>query len=205
MNIFILSISTKRCAKYHFDSHTVKMIVELCQLLSTAWHELDSEEALKLYNDNKICMATHANHPSAIWVRNHINNYMYTVDLALELCKEWRYRYLHPETRKHACETKLFFLKENPPSNIQRFRIPKTKSNPKRFTLPMPQAMYDDCKVRPEELSFSACQSAYRKYYMSEYKKHIAKWTIANKKYKSKCKTPNEPRRIALDRPPWWK
>ena len=201
MNIFFLSICIKRCAKYHFDCHVVKMIVELCQLLSTAWHVLESDRAMELYNENKLCMATHAKHPSAIWVRDHINNYNYTVDLALELCKEWRYRYLHPDSKKHACEDKLLFLKNNPPPTISRYKIPKTKTNPKRFTLPMPQAMYDDCKVNPEELTFNTCQSAYRKYYMSEYKKHIVKWSIKNKNYR---KTPDEPKRFNLEKPYWW-
>jgi len=204
MNIFFLSISVKRCARYHFDSHVVKMILELTQLLSTAWHECDKDTALKYYTNGKIYKSTHINHPSTIWVRSHINNYMYTVNLALELCNEWRFRYCHPGEKKHGCEDKLLFLKSNTP-NLPNFSIIKEKNNPLGFTLPMPQAMYNDCKVNPEKLSVSSCQTAYRKYYMSSYKNHIRNWTVKNPSYKNETKTPKEFKRLNLDKPWWFK
>ena len=41
MNIFYLHKDTRKCAEYHNDKHTVKMILEYAQLLSTAHRFLD--------------------------------------------------------------------------------------------------------------------------------------------------------------------
>ena len=190
-------MSISHCARYHFDSHVVKMILEYCQLLSTAWHITDKDKAYEYYSEGKICKSTHVNHPSAIWVRKHINNYTYLIDLALKLCEEWRMRYGHPKTKKHGCEDKLLFLKENLPP-LADYDIRKDKTNPNGFTIPMPQAMYDDCKVNPERSTVFSCRAAYRKYYMSDYKKHLRKWTFLNPYKRDGIK------RLNLGKPPWW-
>ena len=44
MNIFYLDRHPKICAEYHCDKHTVKMIIEYAQLMSTAHRVLDGEE-----------------------------------------------------------------------------------------------------------------------------------------------------------------
>lgn len=198
MNIFFLSISVRRCAKYHFDKHVVKMILEYAQLLSTAWHILDEDMAKQYHEEEKIYKKTHYNHPSAKWVREHLNNYRYVSRLALELCKEWRSRYGHPRTKLHASEKKLLFLHNNPPKSIPVFNIKKSSINPKCFTLPAPQAMHDECKYKPAKKSFAATIIAYRRYYQSEHKAHICQWTIVNKSYKQKQK------RICLEKPYWF-
>lgn len=43
MNIFWLSQKESECAKWHCDKHVVKMILESCQLLSTAHRVLDGK------------------------------------------------------------------------------------------------------------------------------------------------------------------
>lgn len=198
MNIFFLSIYIKRCARYHFDKH-MKMILELCQLLCTAWHMLDENEANKLCNpdhgDPLIYKKTHFNHPCAIWVRAHINNYKYIVRLGLELCNEWRFRYNHPLTKTHGCEKILLFLKSNIPPSIPAYAISKTKHNPLQFTLPMPQAMPDECKYKPHVKSVWCCVIAYRRYYMSIHKEKLRSWTR---------KDPETKKKIALEAIDWW-
>lgn len=94
MNIFYLDPDPVKCAEYHCDSHAVKMIVEYCQLLSTAHHLTGS----KLEN---LCKPTHANHPSAIWVREGVENYKWLHSLLESLCKEYTHRY----GRIHAYES----------------------------------------------------------------------------------------------------
>lgn len=180
------------------------MILELCQLLSVAWHMLDTNEAVIHQSNGNIYRKTHFNHPCAIWTRAHINNYNYVVDLALELCNEWRYRYQHADDKKHDCEPKLVFLRDHPPPSIPRFDILPTPVNPKSFTLPMPQAMPDECRVKPTLESVNACQSAYRQYYMSSHKSELRCWSVKNSDYINESRTPNEPKRIALDRPHWF-
>jgi Pyrimidine dimer DNA glycosylase len=191
MNIFFLSISIRRCAKYHFDKHVIKMILEYCQLLSTAWFILNEKEATTYISQEKIYKPTHKNHPCNVWVRKHINNYNYVAKLGLELCREWRYRYNHPVTRLHAAEHKLIFLFNNPPTNIPKFIIIKTPSNPKCFTTSLPQAMPNECKSKKRTVH--SCVKAYRRYYMSSYKEHLVSWTIKN-----------VGGRKALEKPEWW-
>jgi hypothetical protein len=181
-------MSIKRCAKAHFDKHVIKMILEYCQLLSTAWHMLDSKQALKYLDNGLIYKKTHSMHPSAIFTRKHLSNYMYVARLALELCKEWRYRYKHDKI--HGCENKLIFLYHNPPTSINKSEIIKTRNNPKGLLLPLPQAMPNECKMKGH---VHHTVLAYRKYYKSSHKSHIVSWTIKNGK-----------KRDPLENPKWW-
>ncbi len=174
MNIFFLSMSIKRCAQFHFDKHVIKMILEYCQLLSTAWHIIDPIKAPTL----NIYRKTHINHPCAIWCRLHLNNYLYVARLGLELCKEWRFRYNH--TKIHACEEKLLFLYYNPPI-LPNFLINKTLNNPKSLQLPLPQAMPNECKINKNTVHSAV--KAYRNYYKSSYKYHLRNWKNRNNPY----------------------
>jgi hypothetical protein len=88
MNIFRLDNNVKRCAKYHTDKHLVKMIVEHCQLLSTAHHVAGSEVDLET-----VYRKTHQNHPSGMWVRESKANYLWLHKLTVAMCKEYSYRY----------------------------------------------------------------------------------------------------------------
>lgn len=194
MNIFFLSLNVRRCARYHFDKHVVKMILELTQLLSVAWHILNPKEAAILLGKGIIYKKTHDNHPCAIWVRSHINNYDYTLRLAKELCNEWRFRYNHSSSYKHKCENILDFLQNNIPPNIPKNIIEITKYNPLGFTLPMPQAVQDN-KYRPTKCKAKYCIKAYRKYYLSNHKEHLRSWT----RYDSTIKG-----RVNIEKPYWF-
>jgi len=206
MNIFFLSINPKKCVKYYFNKHVVKMILEHVQMLSTAWHVLEPEEAEELYQKGLICKKSHMNHPCNIWVRNHINNYKFLVLLTIELMKEWNFRYGHEKT--HATQEKLDFLKDNFPPSISMYKIKKTSSNPYGFTLPMFQAMPDDCKYKPDKESVGACIKAYRRLYMSEHKEHIVEWYHKRPNLENGEKTDETKSDSTLVRkdisPPWW-
>lgn len=202
MNIFFLSIDAKKCAKYHFDSHIVKMPTECAQILSFAFHVLHPELGKELYQKGLIYATSrgHANHPCSIWARAHINNFRYIINLGLELCNEWRYRYNHPKDKLHGAEYKLLYFKNNLPSAIPKFKIKPTEFNPLRFTLPMPQAMFNDCRHNFEVSDPPSCQKAYRNFYMSKYKYKLRKWT----KKSDKCKC-TRTCRINIDKPNWFK
>lgn len=79
MNIFVTSFDVKQCALDHCIVHRNKMIVEYCQLMSTAQ---------KAWGTHKKGMykPTHFNHPSAIWVRQSEGNYAWLHALCTELC-----------------------------------------------------------------------------------------------------------------------
>lgn len=165
MNLFLLDWCFEMCAKYHFDSHVVKMILELAQLLSTAHHVLGKDKTL-LENwqaNKKLYRATHVNHPCELWVRKHINNYRFTAALAKALCAEYTFRY----GKVHATESIIDHLQRHEPPIV--CCETETLVGPHQVTEPA-QAMPDQCKVTGDAIS------AYRRYYCSSSKDHLRRW-----------------------------
>ena len=168
MNIFVLDESPKISARYHCDKHTVKMIVESAQMLSTAHRMLDGIEEVRLTKtgrkgryyklqdsrENVMYKAVHYNHPSTVWTRQSKANYEWHYKLFYELCKEYTHRY----GKVHMTETKLLDALSKVPENIPDVGLTR-----------FPQAMPDYCKK-------SDPIDAYRYYYINE-KKYFAKWT----------------------------
>ena len=99
MNIFYLHHDVNKCAELHNDKHVVKMILEYAQLLSTAHRVLDGTLSIGLSEtgrkqtryvlpdnrESKLYVATHINHPSAIWCRQSYANYVWLSKLLTEL------------------------------------------------------------------------------------------------------------------------
>jgi len=94
MNIFYLDHNVKQCAAEHCDKHVVKMCIEYAQLLSTAHRVIDGDEwdgrsvngrRIKRYfhpdpvMNEELYKACHVNHPSAIWTRASVENYVVVV------------------------------------------------------------------------------------------------------------------------------
>ncbi len=171
MNIFYLDHNPRKCAEYHMDRHAIKMILEYCQLLSTAHRIIDGQPYIDASSgrrikrwkiterlvDDVLYKATHVNHPSAVWVRESKANYMWLAALLVELCREYTHRY----GKIHKCQSDglVTWLATSAPENIPD----------KPFTQPTP-AMPDDCKVRNDS------EASYRKYYILK-KAHLAKWS----------------------------
>ena len=167
MNIFYLDHDVHKCAEMHNDKHVVKMILEYSQLLSTAHRLLDGKQTagktktgrnvkrwvLDDHRESVLYSATHINHPSAVWVRQSLENYIWLSDMLLALLKEYTYRY----GKQHKCETIARHL-AYPPINISQ----------KPFTQPTP-AMPDDVKIAGDSIK------SYRNYYINN-KTHLAKW-----------------------------
>ena len=149
MNIFYLNKKQSICAQQHPDKHCVKMILEYAQLLSTAHRVLDgvlttgiSETGRKkksyiLFDtlNDILYSATHVNHPSAVWVRQSAQNYMWLAELLEELCGEYTYRYgkIHKVEASGLMQT----LKNNLPKNIHdtHFTEP-TPAMPNEYIVP---------------------------------------------------------------------
>lgn len=148
MNIFFLHWNPQICAQYHVDKHVVKMILESCQLLCTAWHMLDPQHE----RFSPPLKKTHFNHPCAKWARESKQNYLWLCELGLELCKEYTFRY----EKTHKYESLLVELKTKVPCINEKLTIP---------SLCMP----DEYKV------FDSFIFSYRYYYVHG-KKHIHKW-----------------------------
>jgi hypothetical protein len=146
MNIFVLDLDVKKCAKYHVNRHCTKMIVEYAQLLCGVHHVVESKYEIPY-------KLSHKNHPSAIWARECMENYIWLCDLGLELCREYTYRY---EKRHKSQDVIEWCLTHNP-------SLPY-----KGDTTPFALAMPDECKV-------DNAVDSYREYYRTE-KRKIAVW-----------------------------
>ena len=170
MNIFFLDKDPKICAEMHVDKHTVKMILEYAQLLSTAHRVLDGvisegvsatgrkrkSYVLSDYRENILYSATHINHPSAVWVRHSAMNYHWLYTLLVALCKEYTYRYI----KTHKVESSgLLNMLQITPKNINAYL---------NFTEPTP-AMPDSYKVVNDSIQ------SYKNYYLGE-KQRMFSW-----------------------------
>lgn len=81
MNVFFTNECPIQAANEHNYVHARKMIVEYSQLLSSAHHELDGDNAI-----DGIYKKTHVNHPSAVWVRKSYDHYVWVLECAKQLC-----------------------------------------------------------------------------------------------------------------------
>jgi len=166
MNIFVLDNDAATSARMMCDKHVVKMIIESCQLLSTAHHVLDGEERIidtgkrkfksSICTKKNICKATMINHPCTIWVRETRSNYIWLWRHAYALCKEYTRRY----GKTHKMESMLLDELYDPPVNIAKGKITK-----------FAQAM-------PDQYKHENAVVAYRSYYLNE-KARFAAWNYS--------------------------
>ena len=167
MNIFYLHEDPIQNAKWHIDKHIVKMPIEYAQLMSTAHRLLDGEMYIgktaigrnikrwRLHDEREdiLYKASHINHPSAIWVRESIENYFQMYKLYMAVLSEFTNRY----GKVHGSSKPSIAL-IRPPSNI-----PMVKGTQ------LPQCMPEICKVKNNPIL------AYRNYYIVE-KNSFASW-----------------------------
>ena len=167
MNIFYLHKDPKTCAEMHNNKHTVKMIIEYAQLLSTAHRVIDGtlsvglsasgrkKTSYVLMDDREpiLYSATHLNHPSAIWARQSSTNYYWLFGLWKCLMDEYTYRY----GKVHSMESMLLNELYDFPINLQKGKLTT-----------FVQAM-------PEQYKNENAVVAYRSYYINE-KAAFAKW-----------------------------
>ena len=147
MNIFFLDKTPEGSAKMLCDKHVPKMLLESCQMLSTALRQNG-------YEDDYLYKSAHPNHPMTKWVGNTRDNFIWAFRNADEISREYYKRFgkVHKSTRI------LDFITDNE----MQTEIPD-----KSFTAP-PQCM-------PDEYRDKNYVTAYRNYYKGV-KKPIAKW-----------------------------
>ena len=105
MNIFYTNTCPIQAADDHCTVHSRKMIVEYCQLLSTAHHVLDGDQAI-----DSIYKSTHQNHPSAIWIRKSTHHYNWLVKCLDRLLVN----YGNATGKVHASTSKALLLVTHP-------------------------------------------------------------------------------------------
>lgn len=176
MNIFFVETDPVKAAESLVDKHVVKMILESAQLLSTAHRVLDGQEKIiekyvngslpPRYRKKKIWIlpdaresvmyqATHINHPSAIWCRQSVENYLWLVEHFFGLMNEYMHRY----KRVHKCNGEISYMLQSPPKNLKDWDW-----------TPMPSCMAEEYIISEDPLT------NYRNYYR-EGKKNLHKWT----------------------------
>ena len=175
MNIFFLSLIPRYCARYHCDKHVVKMIVECCQMLWTAFHLTGKKNWLTQVPKNmKVYKVAHVNHPMCIWVRSDKNNFKWTAKLARELCKQYTKRY----GKVHSCYKMVRWFNRN---------IPRCDEDTTTTSVYCKYNYPEGCTPPPlcipqQEYHSRDLVKAYRKYYQGE-KINFAKWRYSRTPY----------------------
>jgi hypothetical protein len=130
-------------------------------LIDGDWYQLSisyryvKRWALSDYDmDNSLYLASHVNHPCAIWARQSNNNYTWLYCHFMSLCDEYTYRY----GKTHKTDTLLNKLLVSSPLNIEI------------------DYLYDRPQCMPEIYKRKRTDDAYRAYYLGE-KNGFAKWT----------------------------
>ena len=145
MNIFVLDTDITACARAHCDRHVSKMILESVQMLCTAAHGKGFETPYR---------PTHARHPCVLWVAESGDNFQWLAQLAVELNREFRYRY-----RRENDHASIDVLRQ-----VENFRFER------RGLTEFAQAMPEEYKVPGDPVA------AYRRFYLAE-KASFAQWT----------------------------
>ena len=172
MNIFILDQNPIKAAQLQCDKHVVKMIVESGQMLSTVHRMVDgkmerrpskSGSMLQYYKhpnahlERTLYKACHFNHPSTVWTRESIQNYIWHYDHFYALCHEYTYRY----GKIHATQTKLEEALSIPPTNIPHIGLTPFK---------LAMAAFPQCIVEDPVQS-------YRNFYQTKQERFKMVWT----------------------------
>lgn len=158
MNLFILSLNFQECAECMFDKHVSKILLEAVQMLCTAIQIVDPEN--EITSKIKLYKIAHKNHPVTIWMRNSLDNYLWTLNLVDAMHEEWKFRYNHPPEKMHKSYVVAKYLREYAPS---AYKFPS--SGLTQFALAMPVEYKRDDPIE-----------SYRIYYQSPDKQKIASW-----------------------------
>ena len=150
MNIFILDNCPIKAAQYHCDKHTIKMILEHTQMLSTAIRVHSNDTVEGVYK------MAHLNHPCSKWTRQTRNNFNWLCEMTEELFQEY--------TRRYGKQHKSYHI----------FQTCRNHANiiPEGELTPHAQAM-------PPEYKDADPVKAYRTYYIKD-KKEFSKWKMGN-------------------------
>ncbi len=149
MNIFFLDRLPEKSAEMLCDKHVPKMLLETCQMLSTAYqrHMGEHEELYK---------SAYPKHPMTIWVGDSQANFDWSFDHAVEISNQYDKRF----KKQHKSKKILQVLARE--YILDTIKIPDIG-----FTEP-PQCMPDTYKC-------DDYVKAYRDYYWND-KDYFAKW-----------------------------
>jgi len=174
MNIFFLSMNPEELAYMYCDQHVIKILLEICQMMYTAWFysgQTDYVESNAPYTVNgtrRGYKAAHKKHPTTLWISSSIDNYNFAGEIGMCLALEYKKRF----GKVHACSKHILWLYENKPSHFE-LRESETAYYPTRDFKPgltrIPACMPDKYKVQ-------SIIESYKLYYTGE-KESFARYT----------------------------
>ena len=109
MQIFILDTNPKQSAQWLCDKHVVKQILESAQILTHVAHHFGSKTPP--YKDFP---KQYHKHPCTIWTKESKQNYLWLIEHALEICKEYTARY----GKIHKTQSVIEWCKDNVPEKL---------------------------------------------------------------------------------------
>ena len=159
MNIFFLSLNACECARLYCDQHVIKILLEIVQMLYTAWHICGESNWNARAPFNKSATRrgyriAHANHPMCKWVRSNRSNYMAAASIGMALAVEYHARF----HKVHACSKHIMWLFTNVPVDFGE----STRSEKAYYSVQgIPECM-------PEEHWNPDIVQAYKSYYKTK-------------------------------------
>jgi hypothetical protein len=158
MNIFATDSDTLICATYHTDLHTIKMPLELSQMVSFVYNHKELWDApiphlLMGYSP------TYDKHPCSLWVKENISNFYWTCELGIKLVEEYRFRY---NSEKHQ---RCMLIFQWALDNLPELEI---------------ECMTQFAKAMPDEYKVDCSIESYRNYYKFG-KTELHQWTKREK------------------------
>lgn len=172
MNIFFLHFHPQYLASLYCDQHVVKILLEICQMLYTAWYFSDEMDFVytnaphKKNSDERGYKKAHTGHPMTMWVGSSKENYKYTTLIGMALAIEHNKRF----GTVHSCTKHILWLHNNIPSNFKMMKNEKAyycHNVPSGIT-PIPLCM-------PDAYKCDNVLKSYRDYYIYE-KLAFARW-----------------------------
>ena len=170
MNIFFLSWDPEECARLYCDQHVNKILLEIVQMLYTAWHlnmgGVPSGAPLRRgTSQHGYKPVSNPKHPMVMWVRS---NYSWTCSLGVALAIEFTRRF----HKVHGCSEHILWLTRN----IPRLVVPLVSETATYATTGFPEKVSPVPLCMPEQYKHPHLLIAYHKYYIGD-KFRFARWS----------------------------
>jgi len=123
VNIFVLDRDPIQSARWHCDSHIVKMPTEMAQILNTNSILLGGDSFERDYKPYGKYKISHPNHPITKWARETLSNFEWVAIYGLALCEEYTRRYKKDIKSRRAIEWAIDFGKKPSAGPLTEFHI----------------------------------------------------------------------------------
>jgi hypothetical protein len=159
MNIFFLSLIPREIAEMSCDQHVIKIQLEICQMMYTAWFYSNQEDFVMKHapftkdGSRRGYKPAHKKHPMTLWICSNEKNYLYACEIGIALSEEYTRRF----GKIHTCAQHLHWLRDNIPSHFE-----ERLSDTAYYSIQgIPECM-------PDEYRCPDVTKAYKTYYLKD-------------------------------------